>query len=163
MYFSRSASAAPIMLMLLVSTASAQGVRPLAPCMQSQLIFTTWQAVFAPQQDAGGRAPGNIAFACPMRISLSGAISFGTCTAGLPDGTVPQPSGTLTIDRTCNITGTISYSVCSATYFGGCVPRQISVSLWRSGDGTRPDWISENNQPERPQPIIHRILLHAAI
>ena len=79
----------------------------------------------------------NIAFACPMRISLSGAVSFGTCTTGLPDGTVPQPTGTLTIDRTCNVTGTISYSVCSATYFGGCVPRQISVSLWRSGDGTR--------------------------
>jgi hypothetical protein len=103
----------------------------LAACTQS-MIAGTWQAVF------NSFVP-NTVFACPITISTNGTVTPGTCTFGppeLPYVLVQPPSGTLTIDRACHVTGSISYSFSSSS-----LPNNISAalvpSLWRSADGSR--------------------------
>jgi hypothetical protein len=61
--------------------------------------------------------------------------------------TLRPPAGSLTINRSCHVTGSITYSVCGPTYDNNgvatpdCVNNQqsyqLTLSLWRSGDGTR--------------------------
>jgi hypothetical protein len=112
-----------------VSTAFAAETR--LPVCSQLMIVGTWQAYFS----YGG-------LACPITIAANGSITAGTCktvsTIALPH----PPAGSLTIDRSCHVTGSITYSVC---YPRGDTPDcvneqqsyQVTPSLWRSGDGTR--------------------------
>jgi hypothetical protein len=44
----------------------------------------------------------------------------------------------LTIDRACHVTGSMSYNTCSSSGVGHCgVSVQLSISAWRSADGSR--------------------------
>jgi hypothetical protein len=51
--------------------------------------------------------------------------------------TVTPPTGTLTIDRACHVTGTINYVVTERPSSYSSYSAQISVSLWRSIDGSK--------------------------
>jgi hypothetical protein len=112
------------------------GVR-LPNCTQS-MIAGTWHAVlnqnnFAVHQDS-------TAFACAITVAADGTIAPTNCTL-LPGMTfIEPPSGKLTIDRACHVTGSISYNTCAiASGTGGeCgVSVQLSISAWRSADGSR--------------------------
>jgi hypothetical protein len=117
-----------------MSTAFAAETR-LPACTQS-MIVGTWQAYFS-----------NYGIACPITIAANGAITVGTCEHGSLVALLHPPAGSLTINRSCHVTGSITYSVCNSTCAANyvctpdCVNNQVSVqvtpSLWRSGDGTR--------------------------
>ena len=80
-------------------------------------------------------------FACPVSISNDGSLGTGDCTLNDNFTLTQQPSGKLTIDRTCHVIGSITYSICNQIN-GACSAQsdyaiQTSVSLWRSRDGSR--------------------------
>jgi hypothetical protein len=116
-----------------VSTAFAAETR-LPACSQS-MIVGTWQAYFSQ------------GIACPINIAANGAITAGTCEIGSVVALVHPPAGSLTINRSCRVTGSITYTfctnscdannVCTPDCVNGQVPIQMTPSLWRSGDGTR--------------------------
>jgi hypothetical protein len=118
-----------------LSVASAQqpevaGVK-LPACSQSMIIATTWQAVF-------NQYSGLFAFACPINIASNGTLTSGTCTFPAGQSIVTSPSGTLTIDRTCHVVGSVAFSTCrTSNCASNTLNSKISVSLWRSEDGTR--------------------------
>jgi hypothetical protein len=114
----------------------------LPPCSQS-MIVGTWQALFVPGP-SNPLAPGfpiYPIFACPVSISTDGSLGTGDCTLNDNFTLTQQPSGKLTIDRTCHVVGSITYSICNQIN-GACSAQndyviQTSVSLWRSRDGSR--------------------------
>jgi hypothetical protein len=93
------------------------------------MIVGSWH-VYLPA--AGG-------LACPVSIAANGAVAAGNCVVspGMGITILHPPAGTLTIDRSCHVTGSIAFDVC----IGDCTNHDYSVqimpSLWRSGDGTR--------------------------
>jgi hypothetical protein len=134
--FSRS-SVTSILSGLLMSTALAQQPQTAKPgakvpaCSQA-MIARTWQAAFT------SVAPLNFrVFACPISIAADGSASPGNCTTPDAGMTVTPPSGTLAIDAACHVTGTISYAVVEKGSSYSSYSAQISVSLWRSADGSR--------------------------
>ena len=80
-----------------------------------------------------------------MAASLAArSITAGTCQTASQIAVLHPPAGSLTINRSCHVTGSITYSVCYDLNNVGtpdCVNYQQSyqatLSLWRSGDGTR--------------------------
>ena len=99
-------------------------------CSQSMLVGPKWQAVFPGVYTPGF---GWVNFSCPISISSNGSVTPGSCTVAtaLSNLTVTQPpSGTLTIDRTCNVVGSISYTANEGVF-------QMQVSLARSINGSR--------------------------
>ena len=106
----------------------------LPACPQS-MIVGTWQALI------GGAA------ACPITIAANGSITAGTCQTASQIAVLHPPAGSLTINRSCHVTGSITLAFCSSTCDNNyvCTPDcvnyqaslQVTPSLWRSGDGTR--------------------------
>jgi hypothetical protein len=113
--------------LLSIATALSAGVK-LPTCSQS-MLEGTWQVYFT------------FGFVCPVAIASHGSVSSGTCS--IPPSTtfsLPQPpSGLLTIDRSCHVTGTISYSYLDPDNGWGppAVSLQLIMTLWRSADGSR--------------------------
>jgi hypothetical protein len=116
-----------------VSPAFAAETR-LPVCSQSMMVGT-WQSVFFS------------GIACPITIAANGSITAGTCETGSATAILHPPAGSLTIDRSCHVTGSITHTICGSgydnnknVYFPDCVNNpsyQAKLSLWRSGDGTR--------------------------
>ena len=131
------ASFASVLSGLLVSATSAQQpetAKPVVkfpPCAQS-MIVGTWEAVFTSVAPLTFRV-----FACPIGIGATGTLAAGNCTTPDTAMTVTPPTGTLTIDRACHVTGTISYVVTERPSSYSSYTAQISVSLWRSIDGSK--------------------------
>jgi hypothetical protein len=106
------------------------------------MIVGTWQAIFTPGM-ANPIAPGFPLypnFACGVSVAVNGTVTAGNCALNDNFSLTKQPAGSLTIDRTCHVVGTIAYTVCVQN--GPCSTQgnyvvQTSVSLWRSGDGSR--------------------------
>jgi hypothetical protein len=116
----------------LASAAMAQqsqhsGARP-PNCTQSMIENTTWHVLFQ---------PGSLAVACSITIAADGTITPTNCTqANAIVGFIALPSGKLTIDHACHVTGSIAYTICiSNSDCGRNV--QFSISAWRSADGSR--------------------------
>jgi hypothetical protein len=110
------------------ATTTPQFAPRLPACSQSMLVGT-WQAVF----NTGGGYYQN--FVCPISISSSGTLTAGTCRFFAGITATQLPSGSLIIDRACHVTGLINYTISN--------PYQLSVSLWRSADGSRLSGFSE--------------------
>jgi hypothetical protein len=74
----------------------------------------------------------------PMQANGAEMLRLACCLA-FPSGVgAPQPpSGTLTIDRSCHVTGTINYTFCQSAPCSSGYSLQTLPSLWRSGDGSR--------------------------
>jgi hypothetical protein len=75
------------------------------------------------------------------KIFSADGLLTGNCTLAENFKLTQQPSGTLTVDRACHVVGTIAYTVCDPIN-GACSKQsdyvvRASVSLWRSGDGSR--------------------------
>jgi hypothetical protein len=104
----------------------------LPPCSQS-MIVGTWQAVFS--QFGAIALHENLGFACPIVIATNGTLTPGSCLVSAHQSLIKPPTGTLTIDRACHVVGSIAYTFENAT--GVTLPVQLSVSLWRSADGSR--------------------------
>jgi hypothetical protein len=164
--------AVPILFGLLASTAFAQAPEPVQPPAQAavgvklpvccqRMIAGSWQAVF-------GNSFLGVTLVCSLNISSAGVISNSLCNIGTyPFGsqTVTQPpSGTLTIDRACHVTGSIDYIVCSGSPCGNpgaSTTVQNQASLWRSRDGTRLSGFPQWNPPNPPpQNIVQFFPLH---
>jgi hypothetical protein len=117
--------------LLLGSTNFAQSF----PCSQS-MIAGKW--VFAASHPAFG--VGLQSFACPIAIAPDGKTSTsGRCTVQSSQlSLVTSPSGKLSIDSSCHVTGTISWKQC---FPPNCTASTESltfvVQLWRSLDGSR--------------------------
>jgi hypothetical protein len=131
------ASVASILFGILISAAAAQQpqtARPAAksPACTQSMIVGTWQAVFTSVAPLTFRV-----FACPIGIDATGTLSPGSCVTPDTAMTVTPPTGTLTIDRTCHVTGTISYVVTERPSSYSSYTAQLSVSLWRSIDGSK--------------------------
>src|SRR5579859_5571720 len=96
---------ASVLFGTLASVASA-AESSLKLCSQSMLAGRTWQVVF-PQPNA----PTGYAVACPISISITGAVSADAtrCSIGGANGTTSliPPAGTLTIDGACKVTGAV--------------------------------------------------------
>jgi hypothetical protein len=130
------------LLFVELSGASAQPAPTLPACSQS-MIVGTWQALFAPGV-SNPLAPGFPIypnFSCPVSISTNGSLTTDKCALNDNFTLTQQPSGQLTIDRTCHVTGSIGYSICNQIN-GACAAQtdyviQTEVSLWRSRDGSR--------------------------
>jgi hypothetical protein len=110
--------------------ATTSQLAPKLPACSQSMLVGTWQAVFN-----GGLGYGSN-FVCPISISSSGTLTAGTCTFFSGATATQLPSGSLIIDRACHVTGFINY-----TYESN--PIQLSVSLWRSADGSRLSGFSE--------------------
>jgi hypothetical protein len=129
-------------IVLGAAAAFAQPAPKLPACSQS-MIVGTWQALFAPGV-SNPIAPGFPIypnFACPVSISANGSLTTGNCTLNDNFMLTQQPSGSLTIDRTCHAVGPIDYTVCMQNN-GPCSMQSdyvvhTTVSLWRSSDGSR--------------------------
>jgi len=113
---------------LLSSAALAQQHSP-AKCSQSMIVGSTWQTVLRPL--------GSVA-ACAFNIAASGAITPVNCTL-LPGASFTSaPSGSLTIDQTCRVSGSISFGLCSPNNVQPvCASIQLLITAWRSADGSR--------------------------
>jgi hypothetical protein len=131
------ASFASLLCGLLVSAACAQQRETAKPgvkvpaCTQSMIVGTR-QAVFTSVAPLTFRV-----FACPIDIAADGTLSPVNCTIPDTGMTATPPAGTLTIDRSCHVTGTINYAVVEQPSSYSSYSAQVSVSLWRSLDGSR--------------------------
>lgn len=72
---------------------------------------------------------------CPVTIAASGSFTTASlCVDNYPY--VNRPSGTVTIDTSCHVTGSLSFSL-----FGGNEPDELvtfsTISMWISADGSR--------------------------
>lgn len=139
--FVRTLSISSVVLGLLVSVALAQqpartdgpGVR--LPACSSAMIVGTWQAAFGYGTPFYGTAQNN-GFSCPLNIAADGTVTSGTCVLGSTMTVSPAPSGVLTIDNKCHVAGSMTFGYCNPGR--SCVTAwQMSVSLWRSADGSR--------------------------
>jgi hypothetical protein len=110
-----------------------QTAQPRLPICSQSMIVGTWQAVFS--QFAVNALQSNLGFACPLTIAANGALTSGNCLVSASQAIMNPPSGTLTIDRACHVIGAISYAIKDA--MGVTLPVQLSVSAWRSADGSR--------------------------
>jgi hypothetical protein len=143
MSFRAIASIASIFLGLLVTAASAQqpalstGVR-LPACSQSMIVGTTWHVfmfgIYYNTTPSG--------FSCPLSIAANGTVTSGTCLSPPSSSTSftlsQPPTGMLTIDRSCHVTGTVNFSFLDPNSFGLLpVSMQLKMTLWRSADGSR--------------------------
>jgi hypothetical protein len=106
---------------------------PKVPACSQSMIVGTWQAVFS--QLAVNPLQGNLGFACPIGIAPNGTLTPGDCILSASQAIIAPVSGTLTIDRTCHVVGSITYTLKNA--MGVTLPVQLSVSAWRSADGSR--------------------------
>jgi hypothetical protein len=97
-------------------------------CTQSMIVDTTWQVLFQ---------PGSLAVACSITIAADGTITPTNCTQtnGIA-GFIALPSGKLTIDQACHVTGSVAYNICILNSDCGRNV-QLSISAWRSADGSR--------------------------
>ena len=124
---------------VLASPASAQqqagGAGARLPACNTTMIVGTWQAAFGYGAPIYGTAQNN-GFSCPLTISNEGKVTSGPCTLGSGVTVAPMPAGVLTIDRACHVVGSITFGYCNPGR--SCVNSwQMTVSLWRSGDGSR--------------------------
>jgi hypothetical protein len=126
---------------LLVSTAFAQQPASIAnqgtklPACSPSMIVGTWQAVFGYGTPLHGTAQNN-GFSCPLDVAANGTITSGACILGSGVTVSPSPSGMLTIDTACHVVGSIRFGYCNPGR--SCVNEwQMTVSLWRSADGSR--------------------------
>jgi hypothetical protein len=133
--------AASMLLGMPVLSASAQQAEPVArqgvrlPACDPSMIVGTWQAAFAYGTPIYGTAQNN-GFSCPLNVAANGTITSGTCILGSGITVSPVPSGMVTIDRSCHVAGSITFGYCNPGR--SCVNSwQMSVSLWRSADGSR--------------------------
>jgi hypothetical protein len=110
-----------------------QPAQPRLPICSQSMIVGTWQAVFS--QFAVNALQSNLGFACPLTIAANGTVTPGNCLVSASQAIMNPPSGALTIDRACHVIGTISYTIKDA--MGVSLPVQLSVSTWRSADGSR--------------------------
>jgi hypothetical protein len=126
---------------LLVSMAFAQqpdstadrGVK--LPTCTPSMIVGTWQGAFAYGTPFYGTAQNN-GFSCPLNIAADGTVTSGACIVGSEITVSPAPSGILMIDKACHVVGSITFGYCNPGR--SCVNTwQMSVSLWRSVDGSR--------------------------
>jgi hypothetical protein len=135
-------AATPVALVFVGLSAAFAQPTPKVPACSQSMIVGTWQALFAPGA-SNPIAPGfpvYPSFACPVGISANGTLTTGKCTLTDNFTLTRQPSGSLTIDRTCHVIGSIAYAVCIQN--GPCSAQsdyvvQTTVSLWRSTDGSR--------------------------
>ena len=139
--FVRALSVSSVGFALLISVALAQqpaqtgspGVK--LPACSPAMIIGTWQAAFGYGTPLYGTAQNN-GFSCPLNVATDGTITSGTCILGSGITVSPVPSGTVTIDRSCHVAGSITFGYCNPGR--SCVNHwQMSVSLWRSADGSR--------------------------
>jgi hypothetical protein len=117
--------------LLVASTSFAQSF----PCTQS-MIAGNW--VFAASKPASG--VGLQSFACAIAIAPDGTTSTsGRCMVQSSQlSLVTSPSGKLSIDSSCHVTGTISWKQCSPTNCTASTESlTFAVQLWRSLDGSR--------------------------
>jgi hypothetical protein len=124
-----------------VSTSFAQQPEPAAragvrlPSCDPSMIVGTWQAAFGYGTPLYGTAQNN-GFSCPLNVAANGTITSGTCIVGSGVTVSPVPSGAVTIDKSCHVAGSITFGYCNPGR--SCVNSwQMSVSLWRSADGSR--------------------------
>jgi hypothetical protein len=140
--FIRALSISSVGLGLLMSAAFAQqqqaqtdrpGVK--LPACSSSMIIGTWQAAFGYGTPIYGTAQNN-GFSCPLNIAADGTVTSGACILGSGMTVSPAPSGVLTIDNKCHVAGSLTFGYCNPGR--SCVPGwHMSVSLWRSVDGSR--------------------------
>jgi hypothetical protein len=102
-----------------VNMAAAQQVPPLLPTCQQSMITGNWEIVCL---------NCSVNLVCPITIAFNGAVSSAQCENS--DLTTP-PSGALTMDTLCHVTGSISYVVGSDETYS------VSLSMWLSADGSR--------------------------
>jgi hypothetical protein len=110
------------------AAAFAQPAPKVPACSQSMIVGTFNQLAVNPLQ-------GNLGFACPISIGANGTLAPGDCILSASQSIIAPVSGTLTIDRTCHVVGSITYTLKNA--MGVTLPVQLSVSAWRSADGSR--------------------------
>ena len=92
------------------------------------MIVGTWHVLFAGT------------FYCPLNVSLNGSITPGNCSApASPTATIQRPpTGVLSIDSSCHITGTMSYTYFDPVLFSPQpVTWNLTLILFRSTDGSR--------------------------
>jgi hypothetical protein len=137
----RTLSIASVLSNLSASMAFAQTTGPTAspgmklPACTPSMIVGTWQAAFGYGTPFYGTAQNN-GFACPLNIAANGTVTSGPCILGSGMTVSPAPSGTLAIDKACHVVGSITFGYCNPGR--SCVNSwQMSVSLWRSVDGSR--------------------------
>jgi len=76
---------------------------------------------------------GNNSIVCYLYIALNGAVHSTACVPS-PNYTVDTvPSGNLTIDENCRVTGTLTYRIRSSMLY----TFNVNEVLFRSGDGSR--------------------------
>jgi hypothetical protein len=143
MSFIRALSVASVVWGALAASAAAQqpAATPAAvtgarlPSCTPSMIVGTWQAAFGYGAPLYGTAQNN-GFSCPLSISADGKVTAGQCTLGSGITVAPVPSGVLTIDNACHVVGSLTFGYCNPGR--SCVNSwQMTVSLWRSGDGSR--------------------------
>jgi hypothetical protein len=139
--FIRALSISSVGLALMVSVAFAQQPAPTntpgvkLPTCSLSMIVGTWQAAFGYGTPLYGTAQNN-GFSCPLNIAADGTVTSGTCILGSGMTVSPVPSGVLTIDNKCHVAGSLTFGYCNPGR--SCVNAwQMSVSLWRSVDGSR--------------------------
>src|ERR1700693_3577432 len=105
------------------------------PTCTPSMIVGTWQGVFAYGTPFYGTAQNN-GFSCPLNVAANGTVTSGPCILGSAMSVSPVPSGVLTIDNKCHVAGSLTFGYCNPgrSCVGGW---QMSVSLWRSADGSR--------------------------
>jgi hypothetical protein len=105
-------------------------------CKQSMITGAPWQVVLNQNyynQSRNQHRDESGGFSCTINIAADGTITPANCTGGVTF--IDLPFGHLTIDRTCHVAGSIQYNTCSYTACG--VNIQLSISAWRSTDGSR--------------------------
>jgi hypothetical protein len=95
------------------------------PCLQSTIAGQWEMFGFEDGEESLGGGPPPV---CPIVIAANGAVSSAQCES--PGVTTP-PSGTLTVDPLCHVTGNISFTMGGVTYSAS------SMSMWLSADGSR--------------------------
>jgi hypothetical protein len=137
----RALSVSSIGLVLLMSGASAQQTAQTAtpglklPACTTAMIVGTWQAAFGYGTPVYGTGQNN-GFSCPLHVAANGTVTSGTFILGSGVTVSPVPAGTLTIDNKCHVAGVLTFGYCNPGR--SCINAwQMSVSLWRSADGSR--------------------------
>jgi hypothetical protein len=137
----RTLSVGSVLSTLLTSMAFPQQPDPAAspgmklPTCTPSMIVGTWQAAFGYGTPLYGTAQNN-GFSCALNIAGNGTVTSGPCILGSGMTVSPAPSGALAIDRACHVVGSITFGYCNPGR--SCINSwQMSVSLWRSFDGSR--------------------------
>jgi len=91
------------------------------PCQQS-MLQGNWEIFINVLQSAD---------VCPVTIAANGSFTTPGSCANNGFSYIKRPSGTLTIDSSCHVTGSFSYSFSDGSF------NFSSVSMWNSADGSR--------------------------